>query len=719
MLMKENMLSGRFTIPGEADHEDLTLSLAKKWGADVIRDSDGTVLSDEIIHAGYDIYSTVCVIRDHNEWIKNHPNMQQRTFLMTDPEIAVCGEIEIELLKDFFKEQFGVDESEESLKYWQVIDRTANRLIDSKCWYYKKETKSVVVQGIKPWHKYTVSFMAFRKWEEISMHNYRTNDWTGEHLMQLDPMYPEVQEYLLHWMRKWCEEHPQTNVVRFTSLFYNFVWIWGESERRKNWYTDWASYDFTVSPIALELFKKKNGYAITAEDFINQGKLHVTHMPATSKKKAWMQFIHEFVLEFGKKLIDVVHEYGKKAYVFYDDSWVGLEPYSEDFEQFGFDGIIKCVFNGFEARLCSGVKTETHELRLHPYLFPIGVNGEPSFDEGGNPKKEAQVYWQRIRRAILREPVDRIGLGGYLHLVEKKPDFEEYIAEIANEFRSIRELFEHGVPVKLKPRVGVLHTWGKLRSWTLSGHFHETYRHDLIHINEALSGLPFDVRFMSFEDIREGALENVDVIINAGFAGSAWSGGEEWNDDTTVELLTKWVHEGGCFIGVNEPSAAAGNDTYFRMSHVLGVDKDLGDRICHGKYVFQTSEISGLIPYGACVKSQKDIYLTNESTIVLKKEKENPCLTIHPFGKGFGIYMGGFEMSFENIRLLQNLILFGAGETLEQDYVTDNIYVECAYFSESDALVVINNSEYRQEADIKTKSGKLHVILDEYQSIIM
>ena len=40
---------GGFTMPGEAGYEQLTLELAKKWGADVIRDSDGTKLSDEIV----------------------------------------------------------------------------------------------------------------------------------------------------------------------------------------------------------------------------------------------------------------------------------------------------------------------------------------------------------------------------------------------------------------------------------------------------------------------------------------------------------------------------------------------------------------------------------------------------------------------------------------------------------------------------------------------
>ena len=67
-MSKENQSVGGFTLPGESGYEQLTMELADKWGADVIRDSDGTVLSDEILTAGYNIYSTICVIRDHNEW---------------------------------------------------------------------------------------------------------------------------------------------------------------------------------------------------------------------------------------------------------------------------------------------------------------------------------------------------------------------------------------------------------------------------------------------------------------------------------------------------------------------------------------------------------------------------------------------------------------------------------------------------------------------------
>ena len=65
---------GSFTLPGEAGYEALTLKLADLWGADCIRDSDGTVLSEEITSTGIPIYSTICLIRSINGWAKEHPD---------------------------------------------------------------------------------------------------------------------------------------------------------------------------------------------------------------------------------------------------------------------------------------------------------------------------------------------------------------------------------------------------------------------------------------------------------------------------------------------------------------------------------------------------------------------------------------------------------------------------------------------------------------------
>lgn len=711
---------GSFTLPGEAGFEKLTLELADKWGADVIRDSDGTVLSDEITNAGYGIYSTICIIRDHNEWAKQNQDKLQQTFLMTSPKIATSDSIDIDVMADFFAEQFRVNSSSDSMKYWQVYDRTTESLVDCTKWSYDECSQTVHVTGITPWHNYTVSFLAYRIWEEISMYNHTTNNWDKEHLMQIDPAYPETREYLKNWMVNWCETHPTTTVVRFTSMFYNFVWIWGSSEKNRHLYSDWASYDFTVSPKMLDDFADKYGYQLTAEDFINQGKLHVTHMPGNKKKTDWMNFINRFVIDFGKELIDIVHKYGKKAYVFYDDSWVGIEPYKPEFKEFGFDGLIKCVFSGYEARLCSGVDVETHELRLHPYLFPVGLGGAPTFMEGGNPTLDAKKYWNSVRRALLRASIDRIGLGGYLHLVQDFPDFVDYIAKISDEFRTLKVLHKAGNPYCCKTKVGVLHYWGSLRSWTLSGHFHETYMHELIHINEALSGLPVEVSFLSFEDVKKGALDNVDVIINAGAATSAWSGGDAWKDAELVEALTKWVYEGGTFIGVNEPSAVTGYDSYFRMAHVLGVDKDIADRVCHGQWSYDVDEEAAktVMVKGAFIPEKQKCHLTDGKACVLAANGNNPLLTKNAFGKGQGIYMSSFEVNNANTKMLLNLILEAGKEATDGYYLTDNPDMECAFYPESRTLVVINNSENTQETTVKTEYGVEKVTLEAFDTLI-
>lgn len=128
--------------------------------------------------------------------------------------------------------------------------------------------------------------------------------------------------------------------------------------------------------------------------------------------------------------------------------------------------------------------------------------------------------------------------------------------------------------------MAVLHSWGGMRPWTLSGHFHESNSHDLIHIIEAFSGMPIDVEFIRFQDVLEGSIDKYKIIINARREGDAWSGGDVWKNERLITRLTDWAAAGGTFIGINEPSAVRGYDTYFRMAHILGVDMDIGERVC-------------------------------------------------------------------------------------------------------------------------------------------
>ena len=681
---------GGFTLPGEAGYERLTLEMAEKWGADVIRDSDGTKLSREIVDAGYRIYSTICIIREHNAFAQAHPDAQQQCFLSSDPVWATGATVEIDLLAGYFDEQFQLNDSADALPFWQVWDRSAGAPVPRESWAYADG--KITVRGCVPYHRYTASFLCWRVWEEINMYNHTTNHWTTEHLRQLDPRHPLAWEYLQGWLRDWCEKNPDTSVVRLTSLFYNFVWIFGSDPRRRSRFVDWASYDFTVSPGALRAFEREYGYVLTAEDFINRGKLQATHRPPTPAKRDYMDFIQRFVAEKARALVDIIHAYGKQAYVFYDDSWVGMEPYGRYFSSIGFDGLIKCVFSGFECRLCAGVQVPVHELRLHPYLFPVGLGGLPTFAEGGHPEEDAMAYWLHVRRALARQCVDRIGLGGYLHLTIGQTAFNDAIEQMAVTFRRLKALHAQGAPAELPVTVAVLHTWGALRSWTLSGHFHETDGNVLIHINEALSGLPVRVRFLSFRDVLDGRLSDVDVLINAGRAGDAWSGGDVWKDPALTAEIARFVQEGGSLIGVGEPSAVKEGDTRFALAGLLGVDQDRGEYACHAPWEFEAESGAPFFLDRQALGRTEGIRLMGPDVRVLCSCQGTPTLTLHAFGCGKTAYLGGFTYSPSGARMLLELLLHLTGRRGEEAGISDDSRVECAFFPASRSLVLMNNA---------------------------
>jgi len=713
MKIDQSESKGSFTMPGQSGYERLTLDLAKKWGADTIRDSDGTQLSPEIVSAGYEIYSTVCVVRAVQPWARENLAKIQQSFLMSFPLVAEKPSLTIDLLKGYFREQFVVNFIDDPKKWWQVFDRTTGKEVPKTRWAFNAKRGAVTISGALKGHKYTVNFLAFRVWEEISMYNHITNDWGDrEHLAAVDPMHPETQKVILDFLRKWLDEHAETTVVRFTSMFYNFTWFWGDDPNLRYIYSDWGDYEMTVSPRALRLFERQYGYKLTSEDFVNGGLYNSTHNAPSRRYRDYMEFIHNFVVDFGKQCIDMVHARGKKAFVFYDDHWIGVEPYSPRFKDFGFDGLIKCVFNAFEVRKCAhatGVKT--HELRLHPYLFPTGLKGEPTFKEGGNPTLDAKNFWIDARRGIIRAPIDRIGLGGYLSLVEPFPDFQDYIAQLTREFRLLKS-FHQGDKAYTAPfKVAILTAWGSLRSWQASGHF--TPGLDYNELIESLAGLPLDVAFISFDDLlAQGVPKDVKVIINCGHAGSAWSGGHYWNDPKIVELLTQWVQAGGGFIGIREPAAAAEPGQLFKLSHVLGLDRDRGERIANAKYKFAQPDgphfITADLETDLDLGHEADgIYALGPTLQVLAEKGGSPRIASNIFGKGRAVYLSGHKFAPQNTRLIHRAIHWAANREKDfQRWNCANIRTECAWFPNKRKLVVINNSDAPQETDVWDAEGK-------------
>ncbi|MCF7689173.1 MAG: 1,3-beta-galactosyl-N-acetylhexosamine phosphorylase [Cephaloticoccus sp.] len=726
MPKSKNLPSGSFTLPGEAGHEALTLRLAREWGADTIRDSDGTQLSPEIVQSGHAIYSTICLVRSVQPWARVHPDMAQQNYLMSFPVVAERAKTMITLLAGFFTEQFRVNFKDSPKQWWQVFDRTSGCEVPKSQWSVQPKQGTLVITGTEPGHKYTVNFLAFRIWEEISMYNHLTNDWGDrEHLAAVDPMQPATQKVLLAYLEQWLGDHPDTKVVRFTSLFYNFSWFWGEDRTTlRDVYSDWGDYAMTVSPRALRLFQKKFGYRLTSEDFINGGLYNSTHNAPSRRYRDYMAFIHDFVIGFGRQCIDRVHRHDKLAYVFYDDHWIGVEPSSPRFHEFGFDGLIKCVFNAFEVRLCAHAKgVKTRELRLHPYLFPTGLKGEPTFKAGGNPTLDAKNFWIDARRGIVRAPIDRIGLGGYLSLVEPFPDFQEYIAGLTQEFRLLKSFHTGDMPWCAPGKVAVLTAWGDLRAWTCSGHF--TKGVELYDVIESLAGLPFDVQFISCDDlITRGVPRGVKVILNCGRAGSAWSGGHHWDDPRVESCLTQWVQKGGGLIGIGEPSARPQPGQCFKLAQVLGLDRDTGDRIANGKYKyaapsgrlvgvadhFITADLSAAPDFGRDVA---DSFVLSGKTQVLVEREATPRLACHEFGRGRSVYFSGFKFTFENTRLLHRALFWAAAqESGWSVWNASNVKTEATWFGKSGKLVVLNNAGEPQHTVVTLGDGKKQVSVD-------
>ena len=705
--------TGGFTLPGEAGYEELTLRLAKKWGADVIRDSDGTQLSEKIYTSGYDIYSTLCLIRIDNEWARKNIDKLQQCCMMSQPVVAEAETITIDLLNGYFREQFRINSDDDPKQLWQVFDRTTGREVPADNWTFDPPTGLVTVRNTRKWHTYTVNFFAYRIWEEISMYNHVTNDWGDkEHLMPVEPMHPETQEHILSYLEQWLRGHPNTTVVRLTSLFYNFWWFWGDSPKRRFIVNDWGSYEFTVNPLAIRKFEEKYSYRMTSEDFVNAGLYNNSYKVPSKKYRDWMDFINAFVVEFGRKCVDLIHAHGKKAFVFYNDHWVGMEPTGKRFKDLALDGIIDGIFSGFEARKVADTPhVEVRELRMHPYFFPTGVNNAPSFLEGGNPTLECKTYWLDIRRALLRDSVDRIGFGGYLHLVENHPDFIEYVVDLANEFRTLRNLHIDDEPYVPDFKVAILSAWGHLRAWGCCGHYNRgNYYNEVM---ESVSGLPLHTEFISFEDIlNHGIPRDIKVLINAGMVNDSWSGEHYWANEKIIEALSEFVYNGGGFIGIGEPSALKHSSQYFQLCHVLGVDREIGLTRAFQRFAFDLvqqpyfilKDITSDLDFG---KDIDNIYVLDEPTKVLAARDKSPMITTKQFGQGRSIYLSGHKFTPENVRLLHRAIFYAAAaEQRYGTYTCGNVYTECAYYPNHSKLVVINNSTQKQNTQVTLDKGK-------------
>ena len=700
-------MTGRLTLPTDIDMVDETIRLKNLLGADALRDCDGTAMPEELLSQDGKKYATYYTTRKDNEWANANPDEVQQEYLISERVTARDTRLRIKLMKGFHTEQLKVNTIDDPKRWWEVIDRTTGEVVPTDQWKYDAETEEVEIESIK-YHQYTVSFLAFLIWDPVHMYNFITNDWKdAPHQLTYDVRQPKTQEYVKKKMKKWCEDNPDIDVVRFTTFFHQFTLTFDEKKREK--YVEWFGYSASVSPYILEKFEKWAGYKFRPEFIVDQGYHNSIFRVPSIEFKDFIEFQQIEVSKLAKELVDIVHSYGKEAMMFLGDHWIGTEPFGKYFANIGLDAVVGSVGDGVTLRMISDIKGVKYtEGRLLPYFFP------DVFCEGGDPIGEAQENWMKARRAILRSPLDRIGYGGYLKLASEWPGFIDEIRHVVDEFRQIHENMQETKAYTAPFKVAILNCWGNLRRWMANQVHHAIWHREIysyVGIIECLSGMPFDVEFITFDEVRSGIPEDIKVIINAGDAYTAFSGAENWKDEKVITAIREFVDNGGGFIGVGEPSAYQFEGRYFQLSDVLGVDKETDFSLSTDKYNelnaehFILEDIEGEIDFG---EGMDRIYAQGEDYQILNMDGEYCRLVVNKYGKGQGVYFAGLPYSPQNCRVLLRAIYYAAGmeEEMKKYYVT-NVDTEVTVFEKTGKIAVINNAREEKYTELFVNGKKM------------
>lgn len=698
---------GRVTLPSEAHFLNETRKMLERWGADALRDSDGTKLDDDIKALDAKIYTTYFVARGHNEFANAHMEECQQLYLMSRHNTAAEERFSISFMEGYYKEQVIPDYLHNPKKWWEVIDRTTGEALPPDGWELDTASHQVIILKAELFHEYTVSFLVYAIWDPTQMYNHITNNWGDKpHEIPFDVRQNASGVFAKEYLIQWLKENPSTDVVRFTTFFYHFTLVFNEQAKEK--FVDWFGYGATVSVKALEEFEKEYGYALRPEDIVDNGYYNSTFRVPTAHYLDYMDFIQRFVAKKAKELVEIVHDAGREAMMFLGDNWIGTEPYGKYFGEIGLDAVVGSVGGGVSLRLISEIPHVKYtEGRFLPYFFP------DTFYEGNDPVPEAMTNWITARRAIMRKPVDRIGYGGYLSLAYKFPDFVDYIEKVTDEFRLIYENVK-GIRPYCGLKVAVLNSWGDLRSWQAYMVAHELrYKqcYSYMGIMEALSGAAVDVSFLSFREVKEkGIPKDIDVIINAGDAMTAFSGGEEWADPALTAKIRRWVYEGGGFLGVGEPSAYHKGGRFFQLADVLGVDKELGFTLSTDKYFTETVKEHFILKdrdeefdFG---ESMKNVYALFDNTEILEYCNGEVHAAAHSYGKGCGVYLAGIPYSFANTRLLLRALYYAAGRSGDLwKWFAENPNCEVHAYPEAGKYAILNNTSEEQKTAVYDGTG--------------
>ena len=141
---------GRVTLPSEGNFLKETKEMMDRWGADALRDSDGTKLPEDVKALNAKIYTTYFVARGHNDFAKKHMEECQQLYLMSRRVTALDERTEIPFMEGYFHQQVEPDYLHDVKEWWEVIDRTTGEVVLPQFWTVEPKRNVLVIDRGKP-----------------------------------------------------------------------------------------------------------------------------------------------------------------------------------------------------------------------------------------------------------------------------------------------------------------------------------------------------------------------------------------------------------------------------------------------------------------------------------------------------------------------------------------------------------------------------------------
>ena len=477
-------------------------------------------------------------------------------------------------------------------------------------------------------------------------------------------------------------------------------------------------------------FKKEYGFDVTLEDIVTGGSYASRFQIPSETTRKYIDLVQKKCCVWAKQFVDIVHKYGKKAMMFDGDHRIGTEPYNPYFSSIGLVAVVGAPHSGPYIRLLSDMTGINYtEGRLNPYFFP---NECPS-DELGVAYLRKNYLSER--RALLKKPIDRIGFGGYLTLVDNYPNFQQLVKKVCDEFRLIKEHVSKGSYNTV--RVAVMSYWGRQVSWMFNGNFTDDVKPETAGYGtffNAICGQPVDVDFISFDDIINEKIDisKYDVLVNTGLTGSSFQGDFYWKNEKLVTKIKKYVAQGGGFIGIGDPTAYLFQGRYIQLSDVLGIEKEVGFTYCRNKFFSEartphwiTSDID--MSKVKFITGRQSAYSLGATVLDCTINANDPTqntlqggniyLSVNDYGLGRAVYISGLADSFEAFRLVYKSLLWASHkEDKYTEALSSNPLVDCYYYPGQNSYALLNNSPESQTTVFTDIEGnKKEVSLNGYE----